>query len=42
MTALVLLARLTRAIDAMVSVRAARNVPEWRMRKVRREIARYS
>ncbi len=41
MTAFVLLARLTRAIDALVSARAARSVPEWRMREIRREIARY-
>ena len=34
------LARL--ALDALVSARAARTVPEWRMRQVRREISRYS
>ena len=37
----VLLAKLVRAIDALVSARAARQVPEWRMRQVRSEIARY-
>ena len=36
-----LLARLARTIDALVSARAARQVPEWRMREVDREIARY-
>jgi hypothetical protein len=42
MTAFVLLARLMRAIDALISARAARSVPEWRMREIRREIARHS
>ena len=36
-----LLARLARALDALVSARAARMVPEWRMRQVRCEIQRY-
>jgi hypothetical protein len=36
------LVRLARALDALVSARAARTVPEWRMRQVRREISRYS
>jgi hypothetical protein len=36
-----LLAKLARTIDALVSARAARQVPEWRMREVDREIARY-
>jgi hypothetical protein len=35
------LARLARAIDALVSARAARAVPEWRMREVQSEINRY-
>lgn len=35
-----LLARLARSIDALVSARAARAVPEWRMREVRSEISR--
>lgn len=35
-----LLARLARSIDALVSARAARAVPEWRMREVRSEIER--
>jgi hypothetical protein len=35
-----LLARLARALDALVSARAAREVPEWRMREVRSEINR--
>lgn len=35
------LARWTRALDALVSARAARAVPEWRMRQVRSEIHRY-
>lgn len=42
MTALMLMARLARALDALVSARAARAVPEWRMRQVRREMARYT
>jgi hypothetical protein len=36
-----LLARLARALDGQVSAVAARSVPEWRMRQIRREIARY-
>ena len=40
MTVLVLMTRLARALDALVSARAARAVPEWRMRQIRREIAR--
>lgn len=35
-----LLARLARSIDALVSARAARAVPEWRMREVRSDINR--
>ena len=35
------LARLARAIDALVSARAARAVPEWQMRQVQSEINRY-
>jgi hypothetical protein len=38
----VLLAKLVRAIDALASVRAPRQVPEWRMREVDSEIARYN
>ncbi len=34
-------ARFSRAIDALVSARAARAVPEWQMRDVQDEIARY-
>ena len=36
-----LLMRLARAIDALVSAQAARSVPEWRMREVQSEIDRY-
>jgi hypothetical protein len=36
-----LLTRLARAIDAAVSARAARQVPEWQMREVQSEINRY-
>ncbi len=36
-----LLAHLARAIDTLVSARAARAVPEWQMRKVQSEINRY-
>jgi hypothetical protein len=36
-----LLARLARALDALVSSRAARQVPEWQMRQVQSEINRY-
>ena len=42
MTALVLMTRLARALDALVSARAARTVPEWQMRRVRRDMARYT
>ena len=36
----VLLARMARALDILVSARAAREVPEWRMREVQDEIDR--
>jgi hypothetical protein len=36
-----MLMRLARALDALVSARAARQVPEWRMCQVRSEINRY-
>jgi hypothetical protein len=36
-----LLAHLAQALDRLVSARAAREVPEWRMREVQAEIARY-
>lgn len=36
-----LLTRLARTIDALVSARAARQVPEWQMRHIRREATRY-
>ena len=36
-----LLTRLAHAIDALVSARAAREVPEWRMREVQAEISRH-
>lgn len=36
-----LLAKLARTIDTLVSARAARAVPEWQMEEVVREIARY-
>jgi hypothetical protein len=42
MNALVLIARLARAVEALVRARAARRFPEWRMRQLRREMARYS
>jgi hypothetical protein len=35
-----LLARLARALDALVSARAARSVSEWQMRQAQSEIAR--
>jgi hypothetical protein len=35
------LARLARALDALVSAQAARSVPEWRMRQVQSEINRF-
>lgn len=37
----VLVNKLARAIDGAVSARAARSVPEWRMRELRGEINRY-
>jgi hypothetical protein len=42
MNALVLIARLARVLEDLVRARAARRIPEWRMRQVRREMARYS
>ena len=36
-----LLARLARALDTLVSARAARAVSEWRMRQVQSEINRH-
>ena len=36
-----LLARCARALDSLVSARAARAVPEWRTRQVRSEINRF-
>lgn len=36
-----LLSLLTQKLDALVSARAARAVPEWRMRQVQGEIARH-
>ena len=39
-TVRILLARFGRGLDALVSARAAREVPEWRMRKVQDEIDR--
>ena len=36
-----LLMRLARVIDALVSARAARAVPEWQMREIEYEISRY-
>ena len=36
-----LLARIARAIDALVSARAARTVPEWQVRQVRSEMKRF-
>jgi hypothetical protein len=36
-----LLARMARALDELVSAQAARSVPEWRMRQVQSEINRY-
>ena len=35
------LARLARALDALVSAQAARSVPEWRMRQGQSEINRF-
>lgn len=37
----ILPARMARALDAIVSARAARAVPEWRMREVQAEINRH-
>ncbi len=37
-----LMTRLARAIDAVVSARAARQIPEWQMRQVQSEINRIS
>jgi len=39
-TVRILLSRFGRGLDALVSARAAREVPEWRMRKVQDEIDR--
>jgi hypothetical protein len=36
-----LLARLARAVDALVTAQAPRSIPEWRMRQVQSEINRY-
>ena len=36
-----LLTRLGRGIDALVSARAAREVPEWRLQQVQHEIEHY-
>ena len=36
-----LLARLARTLDDLVSAKAARTVPEWRMQEVQRQIASY-
>ena len=36
-----LLARWARAFNRLVSARAARQIPEWRMREVKNEINRY-
>ena len=36
-----LLTRLARAINVLVSARAARQIPEWQMRQVQSEINRY-
>ena len=36
-----LLARWMRAVNKLVSARAARHVPEWQMRQVQSEIDRY-
>lgn len=36
-----LLTRLARTVDDLVSARAAREVPEWRMREVQAEIDRH-
>jgi hypothetical protein len=35
------LSRLARAVDQLVRARAARAVPEWRMRQVRNDVDRY-
>ena len=36
-----LLTRWARALDALVSARAARQIPEWQIRQVRSEVNRY-
>jgi hypothetical protein len=36
-----LLARLARTLDDLVSAKAARTIPEWRMREVRDDIKRH-
>ena len=36
-----LVTHVARVIDALVRARAARAVPEWRMRQVQKEITRY-
>ncbi len=36
-----LISTLMRSINRLVQARAARHVPEWRVREIRREIARY-
>jgi hypothetical protein len=36
-----LISTLARSINRVVQARAARHVPEWRIREIRREIARY-
>jgi hypothetical protein len=36
-----LLTRLARALDGLVSARAARSVPEWQMQEIQEEIARH-
>ena len=36
-----LLKRLARALDKLVSARAARSVPEWQMKEVQKEISRH-
>ena len=36
-----LVTRWTRTLNRLVSARAARQVPDWRMRQVQSEIARY-
>ena len=36
-----MLTRIAQALDALVSARAARQIPEWQMRQVQSEINRY-